>query len=91
MRSKKEEEGTPSRFPNGIGQGERHLDFFWGFPQLWSRGDQEFQSGIKRKRPITFKGYGSLKMGLAATYSPTCDRSTIGATGLNFSVRNGKR
>jgi len=28
---------------------------------------------------------------LAATYSPTFDGSTIGATGLNFSVRNGKR
>lgn len=27
----------------------------------------------------------------AATYSPTYNRSTIGATGLNFSVRNGKR
>jgi len=28
---------------------------------------------------------------LAATYSPTFDCSTIGAVGLNFSVRNGKR
>ena len=27
----------------------------------------------------------------AATYSPTCDCSTIGVIGLNFSVRNGKR
>ena len=27
----------------------------------------------------------------AATYSSTCYRSTIGAVGLNFSVRNGKR
>jgi hypothetical protein len=27
----------------------------------------------------------------AATYSPTLYRSTIGADGLNFSVRNGKR
>ena len=27
----------------------------------------------------------------AATYSPTLHRSTIGAGGLNFSVRNGKR
>ena len=27
----------------------------------------------------------------AATYSPTCDCSTIGVSGLNFSVRNGKR
>src|SRR5690606_16178139 len=27
----------------------------------------------------------------AATYSPGCDPSTIGAAGLNFSVRDGKR
>ena len=27
----------------------------------------------------------------AATYSPTCKRSTIGVSELNFSVRNGKR
>ena len=27
----------------------------------------------------------------AATYSPTCDCSSIGVSGLNFSVRNGKR
>ncbi len=28
---------------------------------------------------------------MAATYSPTWYSSTIGASGLNFSVRNGKR
>ena len=28
---------------------------------------------------------------LAITYSPTLHRSTIGANGLNFSVRDGKR
>ena len=28
---------------------------------------------------------------LAITYSPTLHRSTIGASGLNFSVRDGKR
>ena len=28
---------------------------------------------------------------VAATYSPAFNRSTIGATGLNFSVRDGKR
>ena len=28
---------------------------------------------------------------VAATYSPAFYRSTIGAMGLNFSVRNGKR
>ena len=34
---------------------------------------------------------GYSKKGLAATYSPACDSSTIGATGLNCSVRKGKR
>ena len=28
---------------------------------------------------------------VAATYSPGCNPSTIGAAGLNFSVRDGKR
>ena len=28
---------------------------------------------------------------MAITYSPTLYRSTIGANGLNFSVRDGKR
>ena len=35
-----------------------------------------------------------LELGLnnvAATYSPGCNPSTIGAAGLNFSVRDGKR
>jgi hypothetical protein len=44
----------------------------------------------KRKSPL-FLRRGLRDMGLAATYSPTFDGSTIGATGLNFSVRNGKR
>ena len=30
-------------------------------------------------------------MGVATTYFPTAFCSIIGATGLNFSVRNGKR
>jgi hypothetical protein len=33
----------------------------------------------------------ALEIRLATTYSPGCYSSTIGATGLNFSVRNGKR
>ena len=32
-----------------------------------------------------------LKKKKAATYSPALQRSTIGVSGLNFSVRNGKR
>ena len=33
------------------------------------------------------KGFNNV----AATYSPGCNPSTIGAAGLNFSVRDGKR
>ena len=40
--------------------------------------DHSSQSGLQNKKK-------------AATYSPTLHCSTIGATGLNFSVRNGKR
>jgi hypothetical protein len=42
----------------------------------------------KKKAPTTFVIEAYKK--LAATYSPT-RRSTIGASSLNFSVRNGKR
>ena len=40
--------------------------------------DHSSQSGLQNKKK-------------AATYSPTLHCSTIGAIGLNFSVRNGKR
>ena len=46
-----------------------------------TQGQQEKKRG-RSLRNIPFK--------TAATYSPTI-RSTIGAGGLNFSVRNGKR
>ena len=44
---------------------------------------------IYKKRESILSNKLSLKT--AATYSPTMQRSTIGASGLNFSVRNGKR
>ena len=42
----------------------------------------------------TKKPFGTNQRALnnvAATYSPGCNPSTIGAAGLNFSVRDGKR
>ena len=44
----------------------------------------------KKKRALAFAKARSLKK-VAMTYSPTNICSTIGAVGLNFSVRNGKR
>ena len=41
-----------------------------------------------KKKPSDLRG---LLWYWATTYSPTCQGSTIGAAGLNFSVRNGKR
>ena len=49
-------------------------------------------AGLKRREAPAVSPVGPLLVrGLAATYSPACDRSTIGSAGLNFSVRNGKR
>lgn len=42
---------------------------------------------IKEKKPAFLLALD----GVAAAYSPGCDPSTIGAAGLNFSVRDGKR
>jgi hypothetical protein len=42
-----------------------------------------------KKKPLK-RGFYKNKS-LATTYSPTSNGSTIGAIGLNFSVRNGKR
>ena len=52
--------------------------------------------GSKRRAPTTKRALQScdhraLTVKKAATYSPTLHCSTIGASGLNFSVRNGKR
>ena len=43
------------------------------------------------KGPLTNVGKRALSSKKAATYSPALHCSTIGAGGLNFSVRNGKR
>ena len=45
----------------------------------------------KRACPGTLTVHGHAQQKKAASYSPALHRSTIGAGGLNFSVRNGKR
>ena len=45
----------------------------------------------KKKSPGSSSNQGSRIIKKAATYSPTLHCSTIGASGLNFSVRDGKR
>ena len=45
----------------------------------------------KKISPARFTGQGRHKEKKAASYSPALHCSTIGAGGLNFSVRNGKR
>ena len=44
-----------------------------------------------KKSPPCFQDGDSLSKKTAASYSPALHCSTIGAGGLNFSVRNGKR
>ena len=46
--------------------------------------------GRKKESPPTDVSAGGPRQ-VAATYSPALVRSTIGAGGLNFSVRDGKR
>ncbi len=43
------------------------------------------------KSPWVFWTQGLSSLKVAASYSPALHCSTIGASGLNFSVRNGKR
>lgn len=45
----------------------------------------------QKKRASKISLQSSLILKKAATYSPALHCSTIGADGLNFSVRNGKR
>ena len=51
----------------------------------------ESQKREQKKRASKISLQSSLKLKKAATYSPALHCSTIGADGLNFSVRNGKR
>ena len=50
-----------------------------------------FSFGLKHKKAFGKKFFQRLLEKKAATYSPALHCSTIGASGLNFSVRNGKR
>ena len=43
------------------------------------------------KHPVSLLKQGASRKKVAASYSPALHCSTIGASGLNFSVRNGKR
>ena len=43
------------------------------------------------KDPDSLLNQGLLFVKMAASYSPALHCTTIGASGLNFSVRNGKR
>ena len=52
---------------------------------------EEPQKREQKKRASKISLRSSLKLKKAATYSPALHCSTIGADGLNFSVRNGKR
>ena len=55
-----------------------------------SHGNKQKGTGgvVAKKKPSVIRG---LLWYWATTYSPTGQGSTIGAVGLNFSVRNGKR
>ena len=49
------------------------------------------QGTAQQKEPREYCILGAPAVKEAATYSPALHCSTIGASGLNFSVRNGKR
>ena len=48
-------------------------------------------TGTQKKSPAGISSCRTLNQKKAASYSPASHCSTIGASGLNFSVRNGKR
>ena len=54
-------------------------------------GESAREKSTRWKQPPTKLVHRRLSYKLAATYSPTLSCSTIGAHGLNCSVRNGKR
>ena len=58
----------------------------WGPRKPLMRTDTKKSSG-----GLLFRRIQTLKWKKAVTYSPALHCSTIGASGLNFSVRNGKR
>ena len=67
----------------------------WNYPlshTFFSISSKSFFCANTTKCPsdhLRSKGHFNIKR--AATYSPALHCSTIGANGLNFSVRNGKR
>ena len=62
----------------------KNIEKAWGYKVTGKR------AGTKKGAPWTLYPRGS-GWKEAATYSPALHCSTIGASGLNFSVRNGKR
>src|SRR5690606_14948006 len=67
--------------------GKKKNDRHKSCPSLSQR--QPRSDGLwKCKKPALRAGFSN---NVAATYSPGCNPSTIGAAGLNFSVRDGKR
>ena len=61
----------------------------FGTWRLWA-ASRRAGAGAKKRGPPADVSVGGPRQ-VAATYSPTLVRSTIGAGGLNFSVRDGKR
>ena len=50
-----------------------------------------YSNDTNAKRPVLSQENGSSNFSqVAPSYSPACDSSTIGSTGLNGSVRNGR-
>ena len=65
---------------------------YWGRMGRWElRRVMELRIRQTKKRTSKISLQSSLMWKKAATYSPALHCSTIGASGLNFSVRNGKR
>ena len=58
--------------------------------RIWQT-QERYQPGKKKGGPQPCTGLQSPSSKVAASYSPALHCSTIGAGGLNFSVRNGKR
>ncbi len=79
--------------PSSLYQQPSHRSLpFWG-GAVWGfrvRAMAACAGHHNEKSPAVLRPQGS-HLKKAATYSPTLHCSTIGASGLNFSVRNGKR
>ena len=67
-----------------------YKDFILLFVHPAKRRSRGRENYIKQKKDLKFSFEVFLKK-VAMTYSPTNICSTIGAVGLNFSVRDGKR